>query len=106
MKICKRTSQESNVKNVHLPDEFHDYGFSKRKAAYKFFAEHLGLNFKALLNDKGRIDESSIHLLPIQDLKVFPEKSIVFMEGWSYKWSDVYLESLEVEKKRNTIKQN
>jgi putative membrane-bound dehydrogenase-like protein len=31
------------VENVHLPNEGHDYGPSKRKAVYAFFAKHLGL---------------------------------------------------------------
>lgn len=31
------------VENVHLPDEFHDYGPSKRRAVYAFLARHLGL---------------------------------------------------------------
>ncbi|MBI3852055.1 MAG: CehA/McbA family metallohydrolase [Verrucomicrobia bacterium] len=31
------------VENVHLADEGHDYGPSKRRAVYAFFAKHLGL---------------------------------------------------------------
>jgi putative membrane-bound dehydrogenase-like protein len=34
---------EGAVENVHLPDEEHDYGPSKRRAAYRFFTESLGL---------------------------------------------------------------
>lgn len=49
-----------NVKNVHLPDEGHDYGFSKRTAAYDFIAEKFGLNTEALKNKDGQYDESSL----------------------------------------------
>ncbi len=31
------------VRNLHLPDESHDFGPSKRQAVYAFFAQHLGL---------------------------------------------------------------
>lgn len=34
---------EDRVENVHLPDEGHDYGPSKRAAVYDFFARHLRL---------------------------------------------------------------
>lgn len=29
------------VRNVHLPEEYHDFGQSKRRALYAFFSEHL-----------------------------------------------------------------
>ena len=35
------------VENVHLADEVHDYGPSKRRAAYEFLARHLGLEASA-----------------------------------------------------------
>ncbi|MBD8348476.1 alpha/beta hydrolase family protein [Dysgonomonas sp. HGC4] len=49
-----------NVKNVHLPEEGHDYGFSKRIAAYDFIAEKFGLNPEMLKNKEGQYDESTI----------------------------------------------
>lgn len=49
-----------NVKNVHLADEGHDYGFSKRKAVYDFIAEKFGLNTEILKNKDGQYDESAI----------------------------------------------
>ena len=48
------------VENVHLPDEGHDYGKSKRMAAYPFLAKHLKLNLKAVQNADGSIDESTV----------------------------------------------
>lgn len=47
-----------NVANVHLADEGHDYGPSKRAAAYRFLAQHLGLNLAAVQRADGTIDES------------------------------------------------
>lgn len=35
----------SQVENVHFAKEKHDYGPSKRDAAYRFFARHLGLTY-------------------------------------------------------------
>jgi len=49
---------EANTKNVHLPDEKHDYGRSKRMAMYPFMAEHLGLDLARVQNDRSEIDES------------------------------------------------
>lgn len=61
---------EKNVQNVHLADEGHDYGFSKRKAAYEFFALQLGLDLSRV-KIEGEISESFIRILPEEDLKVF-----------------------------------
>lgn len=52
----------NNVKNIHLPDEGHDYGFSKRKASYDFIAEKFNLNAEILKNKEGQYDESTITL--------------------------------------------
>jgi len=49
-----------NVHNVHLPFEGHDYGPSKRMAAYPFFIQHLKLDGEAPWADDehNRVDES------------------------------------------------
>ena len=41
------------VENLHLPDEAHDFGPSKRKAVYAFFARHLAMPL--LREDRERI---------------------------------------------------
>ncbi len=70
------------VKNVHLPLEKHDYGYSKRAAAYIFLANHLGLNLDALPYDDGFL-EDFVTILPNEDISVFnddhplPEKALV-----------------------------
>ena len=49
------------VENVHLADEGHDYGVSKRMPMYDFMARHLGLNLKAVTGKKtGKTDESKV----------------------------------------------
>src|SRR5437867_6258816 len=52
------------VENVHLPDEAHDFGPSKRKAVYAFFAKHL--DFRSTEEDLTKITIES------------PEKMAVF----------------------------
>ncbi|MCE7071387.1 acetylxylan esterase [Dyadobacter sp. CY327] len=59
------------VENVHLPDEKHDYGPSKRNAMYTFMAKQLGLDLKAVTDSQGKIDETPSKLLEQKDLEVF-----------------------------------
>lgn len=47
------------VENAHFPDEGHDYGSSKRQAAYAFMAKHWNLKCSHLKTADGRFDESS-----------------------------------------------
>ncbi len=61
---------EHRVENVHLPAEKHDYGPSKRKAAYNFLGHHLGLNTGALPYDSG-YEEYFVKVLKPDQLKVF-----------------------------------
>ena len=49
---------ERQVANVHLADEGHDYGPSKRAAMYRFVASRFGLDLAAVLTPAGDIDES------------------------------------------------
>ena len=54
----------TQVRNVHFPDERHDYGPNNRRAVYAFFAETLGL-------DLSQADESRVELLPETALRAF-----------------------------------
>lgn len=63
-----------NLVNVHLPDEKHDFGFSKRKAVYDFFAKHLNLNLKAIQSGDGNIADTAITLEPENAFYVFGDK--------------------------------
>ena len=59
--------KSSLVENVHLADEGHDYGPSKRKAVYAFFAKHLGL-------PSAEEDLAMITIEPPEKLAVFDER--------------------------------
>ncbi|WP_375444520.1 alpha/beta hydrolase family protein [uncultured Fibrella sp.] len=64
---------EEQVANVHLPDEGHDYGPSKRLAAYTFLAKHLGLDLTRVLKN-GQPDESRNTIFPGDSLRVFTDQ--------------------------------
>ena len=61
------------VENIHLADEKHDYGLSKRTGAYKFFAKHLGLKLNNVLKKDGSINESFVVIEDKEKLIVFNE---------------------------------
>lgn len=65
--IYRFYNAENNVKNVHLPEEGHDFGINKRKAVYDFFASEFSL-------DKSKLDEKLILIEPEDALKSFGEK--------------------------------
>jgi hypothetical protein len=65
---------EHKVENVHLPAEKHDYGYSKRTAAYNFFAHHLSLSSGAIPYENG-YREDFVTVLPKDDVKVFNEEN-------------------------------
>ena len=48
------------VANAHFSEEKHDYGESKRLAAYPFLAKHLKLDLGKIRNADGKIDESFV----------------------------------------------
>jgi hypothetical protein len=48
------------VENVHLPNEGHDYGPSKRNALYKFLAKNFKLDIHKIEDKSGNIDESEV----------------------------------------------
>jgi uncharacterized protein len=57
---------EKYIENTHLPLEQHDYGFSKRKAAYAFLGKHLKLEIS-------KADETGNELLSKEKLSVFTD---------------------------------
>ena len=62
------------VKNVHFATEKHDYGYSKRAAAYVFLARYLELDLdKIPYNDK--FLEDFVTILPNEQLRVFNDKN-------------------------------
>ncbi|MHA1821322.1 MAG: acetylxylan esterase [Promethearchaeota archaeon] len=65
---------EENIENAHFQSEGHDYGPSKRQAAYKFFSKYFNLETNWIKNSDGNIDESKNVLEKEKLLKVFDEE--------------------------------
>lgn len=70
-KIYSLYGKSERVENAHIPNEGHDYGFSKREPMYSFMAKHLGLNLNAIMDTAGKIDESPVRMLSREALSVF-----------------------------------
>lgn len=72
-KVYALYNAEHKVENVHFLAEKHDYGYSKRAAAYVFFKRHLKLN-----EDKVRFDptiqEDFVTFLTRDQLSVYTEE--------------------------------
>ncbi len=73
-KVYALYNAEHKVENVHFPAEKHDYGYSKRAAAYIFLAYHLKLNTHNVIF-KNTIQEDFVTILPQEKLKVFTKKN-------------------------------
>jgi hypothetical protein len=67
---------EDRVANVHLAEEGHDYGPSKRAAALKFFAAHLGLDLGRVANPDSfeGVDERGVTVERPERLRVFDDR--------------------------------
>ena len=59
------------IRNSHFADEKHDYGTSKRMAAYPFLAKHLKLDKTKVQDPDGRIDESFVVIEKYEEMLVF-----------------------------------
>lgn len=64
---------ENRVENLHLADEDHDYGLSKRVGAYKFFGKHFKLSLEKITDPDrfNEIDESRIVVEKQSLMRVF-----------------------------------
>lgn len=62
------------VENVHLPDEGHDFGPSKRKAVYDFVIKNFKLNAALVKNKTGQYDESKCTIEKESAMYVFGDK--------------------------------
>ena len=61
--------------NAHFPKEKHDYGVSKRQAAYPFLAKHLGLKADRVPRKDGKVDESFVTIETYEQLLVFDKNN-------------------------------
>ena len=73
-KVYDLYGKKDFVENVHLANEGHDYGLSKRLAMYDFMARHLGLSINNVKDKTGKIDESKVTIENYEKLLVFGKK--------------------------------
>ncbi len=75
LNVYRLFGAEAQIENVHLADEGHDYGPSKRQAAYEFLAERLLLDLKKITdpNQRGHIDESGVVIEGQEIMRVFDD---------------------------------
>ncbi len=69
--VYKLYGAEHKVENLHLPNEGHDYGLSKRLGVYSFLAWHFGLSPDRVLGTDGKVDEGFVVIEPLKQLYVF-----------------------------------
>lgn len=67
------TANANTRANLHLPEEGHDYGPTKRAGAYKFLVKHLGLSLDKVLkpNRICSIDESGAVVESKEIMRIF-----------------------------------
>jgi len=70
-KVYALFGMKENVENVHLANEGHDYGISKRLAMYDFMSRHLGLDINAVRDKTGKTDESKVTIENYEAMLVF-----------------------------------
>ncbi|MBB5437802.1 dienelactone hydrolase [Pedobacter sp. AK017] len=67
--------QAERVENVHLPEEGHDFGYSKRKALYDFLVQNFKLDVAGVKDKDGKYDESKCTIEKEPAMYVFGEKA-------------------------------
>lgn len=65
---------DNKVANAHFAKEGHDYGDSKRQAAYPFLAKHLNLDLNGVMGKDGLVDESFVTFETEKQMLVFDGK--------------------------------
>lgn len=73
-KIYGYYGQSGQVQNVHLPEEGHDFGLSKRRALYDFLIAQFQLNPAAVKDKAGQYDESKCRVEKEPAMYVFGTK--------------------------------
>lgn len=67
---------KSLVENVHLENEGHDYGKSKRLAVYRFFEKHLGLKIENITGKDGNLTEDFVTFQERKNLSYFTREEL------------------------------
>ncbi len=73
-KIYGYYGNSGNIENVHLPDDGHDFGYSKRKPVYDFVIKHFGISDGGLKKTDGNYDESECTIEEEEMLYTFGKK--------------------------------
>lgn len=73
-KVYAMYDAADKLSNAHFGNEGHDYGVSKREAAYAFFAKSLGM-------DSSKVDESKVTVVPTATLLSFGKKGELMPES-------------------------
>ena len=78
--VYKLYGAQNKVANAHFVNEKHDYGVSKRMAAYPFLAKYLALDIERVTDDDDRVDESFVVTETQRQMMVFngnyPENAV------------------------------
>lgn len=72
-KVYALYNAEHKVENAHFQSEKHDYGYSKRAAAYVFFKRHLKLD-EDQVHFSPTIQEDFVTILPREQLSVYTDE--------------------------------
>ena len=70
-KIYGMYNSADKVENVHIPDEQHNYGYTKRIALYDFVAKVCGINANPFKDSQGRYIEKDVTIEAPDHLLVF-----------------------------------
>lgn len=73
-KVYGYYGKSDQVKNVHLPEEGHDFGLSKRKALYDFLVGQFQLDTSAVKDKSGKYDERKCTIEPETAMYVFGDQ--------------------------------
>ena len=74
-KVYSLFDAKAHFGHYHIPDEGHDYGYSKRVPMYVFFAQHLNLDLANIMGLDARPDESTVAIESYEELLVFGEQN-------------------------------
>ncbi|MEM7374443.1 MAG: metallophosphoesterase [Bacteroidota bacterium] len=69
--IYELYGKKDMVEHVHLPNDVHDYGPSKREPMYRFFAKHLDLDLNQVVDEQDQLDESLVNMMDSAELAAF-----------------------------------
>ena len=76
-KIYGLYGNAGNVENVHIPNEQHDYGYTKREAMYNFVTKVCGIDASKFKDAQGRYIEKDVTIEAPDNLLVFGNGKVV-----------------------------